>query len=222
MKFSQAFSALVALVPLVRATVEFTAPVGSTTITAGKAFKVVWQDDGTTPTLATFGTGTLSLGIGGTVTQIKLATLGTVNFATATSLSVTIPANVGPAESGQYFIRADSNAVDPTSPYGSPYLAFSAKFNFVGGTGTFNATESQIATGGSSASTTSSSSSSSSASITSTSSLSTITSTIIAPTSGFANASTTASHNSTATILGVDARPLTALGALAVLYAYLF
>jgi hypothetical protein len=141
-------STLLATFSLASATISFTEPVASSSIAAGKPFKLTWTDDKTVPTLATFGTATFSLGIGGTVSQVLLQTLGTVNVATESSFSITIDATVGPSQSGIYFIRADSTAIDPTSAFGDPYEAFSAKFTLTGATGTFNATETAIAAGG--------------------------------------------------------------------------
>jgi len=149
-------STLLTSISLTTASVAFTAPVASTTVQAGKAFKATWIDSGTAPTLATFGAATINICIGGTSQEIVLASLGTVNVATASQLSVTVPATVGP-NGNFYFFRADSTTTDPTSSFGAPYQAFSAKFTLSGSTGVFNATEAAIASGGSSTVSTSSS-----------------------------------------------------------------
>jgi len=217
-----ALSTLFASIAVASASVSFTAPVAATVVTAGKAFTLKWQDDGIVPTLATFGTGNVSIAVGGTVSQDALATLATVDFATATSVSVTIPVTVGPAVSGVYFIRVDSTTTDPTSTTGAVYEAFSAKFDLVGATGTFTAAQAAIATGNTTI--TSSSSSASSASLpaaatiskspTSSSSRSTITSTL-GPTS-FAN-----STHSGAIVL-TPIRALSFLGGLAAILGVIF
>lgn len=90
------------------ATVAFSAPVASSNLKAGSSFKLTWRDDGVAPSLATFGQTTFSLGVGGSVQQVLLQTLGTADVSKVNSLSINIDADVGQSAQGSYFIRADS------------------------------------------------------------------------------------------------------------------
>ncbi|KAF8902602.1 hypothetical protein CPB84DRAFT_1814898 [Gymnopilus junonius] len=127
--FSKAFVVL-AFTSAAFANVFITAPVASTTYTAGQQATVQWQDDGhllPSPTL----------------TSLQLLN-GSVDVSKVNSITFTPDATVGP-NSGEYFIRVESLSLKDASQPQFPALAFSAKFTLAGMTGTFNAAvQSQI------------------------------------------------------------------------------
>jgi len=121
------------------ATVFVTAPIASTTYTAGQSAVVKWQDDGNTPTLASFGPSMISIYAGNAQQQTSLQLLNSsVDVSQESSITFTPDATIGP-DSGEYFIRFQSiSLMDATQPQ-FPALAFSAKFTLTGMTGTFSA-----------------------------------------------------------------------------------
>jgi len=118
--------------------VFITAPVSTTTWAAGTPQTVSWQDDGTTPTLQSFGPAKISIYVGGAQQQTLLqAITPSLDVSTAGSIQFTPDPTIGP-NSDQYFIRFESLSLkDPTTPT-APALAFSAKFSMTGMTGTFS------------------------------------------------------------------------------------
>jgi hypothetical protein len=136
--FSKALVVL-ALASAAFATVFVTAPIASTTYTAGQSAVVQWQDDGNTPNLTAFGPAMISIYAGNAEQQTSLQLLnGSVDVSQVSSITFTPDATIGP-NSNEYFIRFQSISLkDATQPQ-FPALAFSAKFTLAGMTGTFSA-----------------------------------------------------------------------------------
>jgi hypothetical protein len=120
-------------------TVFITSPTASTTFTGGQQAEVSWIDDGTAPSLQSFGPASVSIYAGNAQQQTLLQSIvGNVNVATTSSVQFTPNPTIGP-NSNEYFIRIQSLSLpDPTQPQ-YPALAFSSKFTMAGMTGTFNA-----------------------------------------------------------------------------------
>lgn len=128
------------IVPQVFASVSMSAPIGTTTCTAGQKCTISWSDDGKPPTLAQFGTAEVGVWAGNAQQQTELQSIQAgVNVATTAEIDFTPNPAIGP-NSNVYFIRFTSQtAKDPNNP-SFPAEAFSAKFTLAGMTGTFNAT----------------------------------------------------------------------------------
>jgi len=155
------------LISVAFATVLITTPIISTVYTGGQAgATVVWKDDGTSPSLETFGNATVSIYVGNKFQQTSLQLLATVDVSKASSITFTPDASIGP-DSSDYFIRIQSLASKAAN--GDPDQSFSSKFTLQNMSGKFNASVSaeiagqstaplgaQSSTAGSSASTTSS------------------------------------------------------------------
>jgi hypothetical protein len=120
------------------ATVFVTAPIATTTYTAGQSAVVQWQDDGNAPTLAAFGPSMISIYVGNAQQQTSLQTLNaSVDVSQVSSINFVPDASIGP-DSSEYFIRFQSISLkDATQPQ-YPALAFSAKFTLTGMTGVFS------------------------------------------------------------------------------------
>jgi len=121
------------------ATVFITEPTGSTTWQAGSQVTISWKDDGTAPTLQTWGASMVSIYTGNAQQQALLQLIvPSVNVASTGTIIFTPNPQIGP-DADEYFIRFQSlTAKDPSTPT-LPALAFSAKFAMTGMTGTFNA-----------------------------------------------------------------------------------
>jgi hypothetical protein len=143
--FSKAFVVL-AFASAAFANVFITAPVASTTYTAGQQASVKWQDDGQSPSLASFGPAKISIYAGNAQQQTSLQLLNaSVDVSQSNSITFTPDATIGP-NSGEYFIRVESLSLKDASQPQFPALAFSAKFTLAGMTGTFSAAvQSEIA-----------------------------------------------------------------------------
>lgn len=127
------------------ATVYVTSPVASTTFAAGQPATITWQDDGLSPSLASFGPAKISIYAGNAQQQTLLQSLSnSTDVSQSSSLNITPDPTIGP-NSAQYFIRFESLSLkDATQPQ-FPALAFSARFTLSGMTGTFSAdVQSQI------------------------------------------------------------------------------
>ncbi|THH18887.1 hypothetical protein EW146_g2179 [Bondarzewia mesenterica] len=163
--FSSSLIALVlAAIPSTLATVFTTSPVATTSWAAGQSVTVSWQDDNTSPTIASFGAATIGVYAGSVQQQTLLQLISSsVDVSTTSSVQFTPDGSIGP-NSGDYFIRfASLNLKDSTNSQ-FPAEAFSSKFTLTGMTGTFNATvQSQINAAASAASGSSSSTASASA-----------------------------------------------------------
>lgn len=119
------------------ATIFVTAPVASSSCTAGTPCAIAWADDGNAPLLKTIGASSVGLWVGSVTQQIELQNFNpSLDVSTTGSLSVTIDPTVG-ANSDQYFIRFVSNDYKENA---AAYSSFSAKFALSGMTGTFNST----------------------------------------------------------------------------------
>jgi len=121
------------------ATVYVTAPIASTTYTAGQSSIVQWQDSTTAPSLSDFGPAKISIYVGNAQQQTSLQLLNsTVDVSKVSSINFIPDATIGP-NSSEYFIRFESLSLkDATQPQ-FPALAFSAKFTLSGMTGAFTA-----------------------------------------------------------------------------------
>ncbi|KAH9986280.1 hypothetical protein BJV77DRAFT_1071037 [Russula vinacea] len=117
---------LAALAPIAHATVFVTEPIASTSLPAGTASTINWQDDGTAPTLASFGPASIGLYAGSQQQQVN-----TINW--------TPDATSGP-NYNSYFIKFVSLSLKDANQTQFNAEAFSAKFTLTGMTGTFNAT----------------------------------------------------------------------------------
>ncbi|KAH9474772.1 hypothetical protein JR316_0013237 [Psilocybe cubensis] len=143
--FSKVFVALT-LASTAFATVFVTAPVASSTFSAGKENTIRWQESGEAPTLAEFGPARISIYAGNSQQQTLLQAIETnIDVSKESSVTFTPDASIGPNGS-EYFIRFESLSLKDDKQPQFPALAFSAKFTLEGMTGVFNATvASQIA-----------------------------------------------------------------------------
>jgi Ser-Thr-rich glycosyl-phosphatidyl-inositol-anchored membrane family len=109
----------------------------STTGSGGKKLDIEWQDDGKAPlvTGADWGRIDIFLATGSVNTQFKLAQLASNLSPSTSSYSATIPANAGPSGK-QYFLRFEGSRTDNKTGY--PIMAFSARFQLNGMSGSFN------------------------------------------------------------------------------------
>jgi len=128
------------------ANVFITSPVASSTFTGSKQASISWQDDGTQPSLKSFGPAMVSIYVGNAQQQTSLQTIvPSVDVSTTSSIQFTVDASIGP-NSNEYFIRIQSLSLKDAKNPQYPALAFSAKFTLNGMTGVFNQTVlSQIA-----------------------------------------------------------------------------
>jgi len=141
---------LAALAPFAHANVFITNPIASSSFAAGSAQTVTWQDDGSAPTLASFGPASIGLYAGNQNQQTLLQLISaSVDVSKTTSQTWTPDATVGPNFSS-YFIRFTSLSLKDSTNSQFPAEAFSAKFALSGMTGTFNATVQAQITGSSS------------------------------------------------------------------------
>lgn len=138
-KISAALVAACAIAQPALATIAVTSPVASTDATGGKKLDIEWQDDGKSPLVNGKEWGRISiwLATGSVNTQFKLAQLASNLSPDTTYVSETIPASAGP-NGKQYFLRFEGTRTDNKTGY--PIMAFSARFQLDGMTGTFNST----------------------------------------------------------------------------------
>jgi len=213
---------LAAVAPLAQATVFITNPIASSSLPAGQSVTITWQDDGSAPTLASFGPASIGLFAGSQQQQTLLQSIAeNVDVSKVSSQTWTPDATVGP-NFDSYFIRFTSNSFqDPTQPQFMAE-AFSAKFTLTGMTGTFNATvQAQIsgaATASGAASTAAASGSASAASATRATSTGSTPSTAKASTAA-SSAATAKSSSSGAGHITVP-RVLTATGIAAISFVF--
>ncbi|KAG2076244.1 hypothetical protein BDR04DRAFT_1090175 [Suillus decipiens] len=122
------------------ANVFITSPVATTTFTAGQQATISWQDDGTTPSLTSFGAALVGIYTGNANQQTLLQTVSpSIDVSATSSITFTPDGTIGP-NSNEYFVRFTSlNLKDATNSQ-FPAEAFSAKFTLTGMTGTFNST----------------------------------------------------------------------------------
>lgn len=148
--FSSAIISL-ALAASALANVYLTAPVATTSWPASQQATITWQDDGQSPSLASFGAAKFSIYVGNANQQTPLQLISAnVNVANISSLAFTPDPTIGP-DSSEYFIRVESlNLKDAKSPQ-YPALAFSAKFTLTGMSGKFNTSVQQMIDGQSTA-----------------------------------------------------------------------
>ncbi|KAF8465838.1 hypothetical protein DFH94DRAFT_821408 [Russula ochroleuca] len=131
---------LAALVPFARATVFVTNPVASTSLPAGQQATVAWQDDGTSPTLASFGPASIGLYAGNAQQQTLLQLISaSTDVSKANSINWSPDPTAGP-NFNNYFIRFTSLSLKDANQTQFNAEAFSAKFTLSGMTGTFNST----------------------------------------------------------------------------------
>jgi len=124
------------LVSAAFATVYVTSPTSQTTLSGGSTGVVVWQDDGNSPSLATFGPATVGIYTGNAVVQSNLKTLETnIDVSKVTTFNFTVDPGLGP-DNSHYFMRFQSNS--GKSDNGTAFLAFSAQFTLTNMTGTFS------------------------------------------------------------------------------------
>jgi hypothetical protein len=137
--FSSAFVVL-ALSVSTLANVFITSPVASTTFVGGQQATVSWQDDGSAPTLQSFGPAMVSIYAGNAQQQTLLQTISpSIDVSQLSTIQFTPDPTIGP-DGDQYFVRFQSLGLkDATNPQ-YPALAFSAKFTMSGMSGQFNAT----------------------------------------------------------------------------------
>ncbi|KAG6829916.1 hypothetical protein H0H92_002939 [Tricholoma furcatifolium] len=143
--FAKSFTVL-ALSASALATVFVTSPTASSTFVGGQQATVSWQDDGNTPSLASFGPANVSIYVGNAQQQTQLQLIVTgVDVSTTSSIQFTPDATIGP-DSNEYFIRFESlSLMDPANPQ-YPAEAFSAKYTMSGMSGTFSsAVQAEIA-----------------------------------------------------------------------------
>ena len=77
--------------------VQTTSPTESTTFTGGQQATISWQDDGKTPSLASFGLASVSIYVGNALQQTSLQTIvPSVNVSTTASIQFTPDPKIGP------------------------------------------------------------------------------------------------------------------------------
>ncbi|KAG9019375.1 hypothetical protein FRB90_003479, partial [Tulasnella sp. 427] len=182
-----------------------TKPVATDQCSATLECAINWKDDGVAPLLAQIGPSTIDLCTGGQFQQTCLQNIvAAPGVDVSKNSSVVFHPNpqIGPAGT-YYFIKFTSLSFqDPAVP-GRPFTAYSARFNLVGMTGTWNSTIwGEISSSASIASSTSavsiSSASSSSVAVTSARSTSSVSS--VSKASSTASASATARANGAVTM----------------------
>ncbi|KAJ7777903.1 hypothetical protein DFH07DRAFT_950974 [Mycena maculata] len=137
-----ASSAVVALALASSACAEiyFTSPTSTIGFTGGQVANITWYDDGSVPSLASFGLASASIYAGNSIEQTSLQLINaSINVTNPLYLTFTPDPTIGP-NGAEYFIRFQSlSLMDATNPI-YPALAFSHIFTMSGMTGTFNAT----------------------------------------------------------------------------------
>jgi len=129
---------LLALSASALANVFITSPVASSTFTGSKQATISWQDDGTQPSLTSFGPAKVSIYAGNAQQQTLLQTIvPSVGVSTTSSVQFTVDPSIGP-NSNEYFIRVESLGLKDAKSPQYPALAFSAKFTINGMTGVFS------------------------------------------------------------------------------------
>jgi len=129
---------LLALSASALANVFITSPVASSTFTGSKQATISWQDDGTQPSLTSFGPAKVSIYAGNAQQQTLLQTIvPSVDVSTTSSVQFTVDPSIGP-NSNEYFIRVESLGLKDAKSPQYPALAFSAKFTINGMTGVFS------------------------------------------------------------------------------------
>ncbi|KAJ7115779.1 hypothetical protein C8R44DRAFT_628641 [Mycena epipterygia] len=144
------FSSSTAVVALALASsafaeIFFTSPTAALGFVGGQPANITWEDDGTAPSLATFGLAKASIYAGNSAQQTSLQLISpSIDVTNPLFLTFTPDATIGP-NSPQYFIRFEAlNTKDASNP-AIPALAFSHQFTLSGMTGSFSAeVQSQI------------------------------------------------------------------------------
>lgn len=120
------------------ATIFITSPVATSTFTGGQKASVTWQDDGKAPSLASWGLAKVSIYTGNANQQTSLQEItNSVNVSAINSIEFTPNAAIGP-NSKEYFVRIESLSLKDAASPQYPALAFSAKFQMNGMSGTFS------------------------------------------------------------------------------------
>jgi len=126
--------------PSAFATIYTTSPVATTSWKAGQEQTITWIEDpnSPTPSLKDFGPTKISIYVGNAKQQTSLQLISpSTDVSTTGELKFTPDATIGP-NSKEYFIRFESLGFkDPADPQ-FPALAFSAKFELTGMSGTFS------------------------------------------------------------------------------------
>jgi len=143
--FSSSAFVLLFLASSACADIYVTSPVASSSFAAGQSAVISWSDDGTVPSLASFGPATIGLYAGNADQQTELTVISSSTNVSAVNNVTFIPeASAGP-NSGEYFIRFDSISLANAAAPQYPAQAFSAKFTLTGMTGAFSpAVQSEI------------------------------------------------------------------------------
>jgi hypothetical protein len=142
---------LAALVAPALAGPSITAPVATTTWTAGQQQTITWMDNGMAPTLKDFSNAVVSIYAGNAIQQTKLQEIvASVDVSTTSSITFTPDPSIGPS-GAYYFIRMDSLVLKDANNTQYPAQSFSAKFMLTGMSGQFNATVQQQVDGASTA-----------------------------------------------------------------------
>jgi hypothetical protein len=116
-----------------------TSPTDAIGFTAGQISNITWMDDGTEPSLSSFGLAKVSVYAGNSRDQTSLQSISdSVDVTNPLFLTFTPDASIGP-NAQQYFIRFESLALKDATDPSIPALAFSHVFSLSGMTGTFNA-----------------------------------------------------------------------------------
>ncbi|KAL5514733.1 hypothetical protein ACEPAG_2049 [Sanghuangporus baumii] len=215
------FGRLVLLVSLVASGMAkpfLTTPVEGTVCGGGSTCNINWQEDNVAPLLADFGDASVGLYVGNVRQQTMVQSISdSVNVATTASISFTVDPNAG-SDDNIYFIRFDSL----TSRNGTaPNQAFSAKFTLNGMSGTFNSTvQAQINAAADGTAASSAASAASSTPAATSSGLTRVSSSSASRTaSSTASASSAAASANSAGRVGVANGLISALGAVAALFA---
>ncbi|KAK7049827.1 hypothetical protein VNI00_005257 [Paramarasmius palmivorus] len=120
------------------ATIFITSPVATTTFNGGQKASITWQDDGKAPSLADWGLAKVSIYTGNAKQQTSLQEItNSVNVSAINSIEFTPNAAIGP-NSKEYFVRIESLTLKDAASPQYPALAFSAKFQMNGMSGTFS------------------------------------------------------------------------------------
>jgi len=116
-----------------------TAPTEAISFAAGQLSNITWMDDGSEPSLSSFGLAKVSVYAGNSRDQTMLQPIAdSVDVSNPLFLAFTPDASIGPSAT-QYFIRFESLGLKDAADPSIPALAFSHVFTLSGMTGTFNA-----------------------------------------------------------------------------------
>jgi hypothetical protein len=129
---------LSALISSAVATVFITEPTSASTFNGGATNTITWQDDGNSPSLASWGNASVSIYTGNANQQTLLQTVvASINVSSTSTIQFTADPSIGP-NAAEYFIRIESlTLVNPNNTFNQ--MSFSHLFTMANMTGSFDA-----------------------------------------------------------------------------------